>query len=63
MSNPLCFVAAASAVFQGAVIGLASVFPKEYPQGVMAGMVGVWGGGAWWVYGGHVEFMEGMVGV
>lgn len=29
---------AASAVFQGAVIGLASVFPKEYPQGVMAGM-------------------------
>ncbi|KAI0215239.1 Equilibrative nucleoside transporter 1 [Lamellibrachia satsuma] len=29
---------AASAVFQGAVIGLSSVFPKQYPQSVMAGM-------------------------
>ena len=34
------YVAAASAVFQGAVIGLSSVFSINYPQGVMAGMVG-----------------------
>ena len=36
------YVTAASAVFQGAVIGLSSVFSINYPQGVMAGMVGTY---------------------
>lgn len=36
------FVAAGSAVLQGAICGLASMFPHNYMQSVFSGMVSAW---------------------